>query len=112
MIDKITERLRDKHKTVSMCITSSYCEAYNEAINDAIDIVKQVAEEHNDGWIKCSDRLPEKDGEHFLVWREGTSCAELPPRIDIAKYEKEFECFDALDTIAWQPLPEPFKESD
>ena len=31
-----------------------------QCIDGAIEIVKQLAEEHNGGWIPCSERLPEE----------------------------------------------------
>ena len=36
------------------------------AYNKAIEIVKQEADQHNNGWIPCSERLPEEDEKVYI----------------------------------------------
>ena len=75
-------------------------------------IVQEVAEEYNGGWIACSDRLPEEYIEVLVSVKE----------IDGSFYTRTSWMQDGVwvikktpfqpEVIAWQPLPEPFKECD
>lgn len=58
-------------------------------------------------WIPCSERLPEEDGK-YLVSTDGTFGIDV---IDIARFEND-EWFKSCKIIAWQPLPEPYKEGE
>lgn len=106
---------------------------WNKALHKAKQIVQEVAEEYNDGWIACSERLPkERDwclavfeevdtgfiglpyiaeylmGKHTIATTEdGWIIHNCTDREDVSsEYYKKLRC------VAWQPLPEPFKESD
>lgn len=80
-------------------------------------------EEHNNGWIYCSERLPENDDD-VLCWYEyrimqGTHEGEMNQKFEIGNYSKYFKrwfgevsCGQDCKVIAWMPLPEPYKESD
>ena len=97
----------------------------------AIEIVNQLAEEQNNGWIPCSERLPSERDWYLALFKEGDSDFVLVPRvadymgkenvcttnegwliidledeIGINAYYKKLEC------IAWQPLPAPFKPKE
>lgn len=80
-------------------------------------------EEHNNGWICCSERLPENDDD-VLCWCEyrimqGTHEGEMNQKFEIGNYSKYFKrwfgevsCGQDCKVIAWMLLPEPYKESD
>lgn len=78
------------------------------------EIVQEVAEEYNSGWIPCSERLPEEDG-FYLATLDGEIAGEEKPFSGLAEFEngkwvdddEDYQCI-----IAWQPIPEPYKESD
>ena len=99
---------------------------YNNGINRAYSIVNEVAEEFatntnvgTDGWIACSERLPEIDGntsdivlvcgsngfQYMAFW-----CDDLKWRFCECGMAKNPILWTEI--VAWQPLPEPFKESD
>ena len=99
---------------------------YNNGINRAYSIVQEVAEEFatdtnvgTNGWIACSERLPEIDGntsdivlvcgsngfQYMAFW-----CDDLKWRFCECGMAKEPVLWTEI--VAWQPLPEPFKESD
>ena len=77
------------------------------------------AEEYNGGWIACSERLPEIDGNtsdtvlvcgsngflYMAFW-----CDDLQWRFCECGMAKEPVLWTEI--IAWQPLPEPFEERD
>ena len=102
-------------------------EEYNNGINRAYQIVQGVAEEFatdtnvgNNGWIACSERLPE---EPFGCLVTVIDC-EPVTQTDFENILPYFVGYDGeswndedgneipFEVIAWQPLPEPFKESD
>ena len=101
-------------------------EEYNNGINRAYKIVQEVAEEFatntnvgTNGWIPCSERLPEIDGntsdivlvcgsngfQYMAFW-----CDDLKWRFCECGMAKNPILWTEI--VAWQPLPEPFKESD
>ena len=89
---------------------------------DAIEIVKQEAEKFgtdtnigSNGWIPCSERLPEDDSICIVT-------VEYPNNetmVDYGRFDRNGVCwfvgmheFRTSNVLAWQPLPEPFKERD
>ena len=99
---------------------------YNNGINRAYSIVREVEEEfatdtnvRTNGWIACSERLPEIDGntsdivlvcgsngfQYMAFW-----CDDLKWRFCECGMAKNPILWTEI--VAWQPLPEPFKESD
>ena len=92
---------------------------YNNGINRAYSIVREVEEEYKGGWISCSERLPEIDGnisdtvlvcssngfQYMAFW-----CDDLKWRFCECGMAKNPILWTEI--VAWQPLPEPFKECD
>ena len=90
-------------------------------------------DEHNNGWIPCSDRLPEDDDYRFYMCTV-ENYEDDPPMY--CQYNEELgfgfysviydpDTLEFIDTefktnsklgyekvIAWMPLPEPYKESE
>lgn len=82
-------------------------------LSDAKKVVKEVAGEYNGGWIPCSERLPEK----YTVLccdRYGEILVGHPyfDEVSDTNYSAESENEMMYNCVAWQPLPEPYKESD
>jgi hypothetical protein len=119
--EKIIERLEEKSKIYVERYTSNPWDEYRAIkLVDAIGIVKQVAEEYshrnadlvigdshsNDGWIPCSERLPEEN-DVLLI---STKNKEVYESIRGNGY---FEIPDGwlaeCNVLAWQPLPAPYK---
>ena len=73
-----------------------------DTIKEMLEIVHEVAEEYNGGWIPCSERLPENIDFVLYTHKDG--------EVDICSIEYFYDYMDKF--TAWQPLPEPFKESD
>ncbi len=74
----------------------------------------------NNGWIPCSERLPSQEerlksycrnmyGSSFIVMiREATIPTTLYIKMnEDIWFDEERSCYDV---IAWQPLPEPYRE--
>ena len=83
------------------------------AFDDAKNIVQKVAEEYNNGWISCSERLPEEYGDYLVWWTDITrgqyyEIVEYEPNNGwIGDIPQSFE--GKYSVIAWRPLPEPYQ---
>ena len=87
------------------------------AFDDAKNIVQEVAEEYDNGWIACSERLPE---EPFGCLVTVMDC-EPSTQIDFENILPYFVGYDGhswndedgeeipFEVIAWQPLPKPYQ---
>lgn len=64
-------------------------------------------------WIPCSERLPEKSGE-VLVCTESQYIGVVNYSVKHKQFNNYDECPRSdtcfSDTVAWMPLPEPYKE--
>ena len=68
-------------------------------MDKAKQIVQEVAEEYNGGWIACSERLP--SGLDFVLYTHKDG------EVDICSIEYFYDYLDKF--TAWQPLPEPYQ---
>ena len=97
---------------ISDCLEGEMSEKV--AIDMAKEIVQEVAEEYNEGWIPCSERLPK-----VPKGIDDAECPEFNVTINGAeesttlKYSWDGTWFDdsgnLYDVIAWQPLPETYQ---
>ena len=92
-----------------------YSKGKKDVMLDVKKVVQEVAEEYNGGWIACSDRLPEDD-YICIVTVEYQNNETV---VDYGWFDRKSVCwfvgmheFRTSNVLAWQPLPEPFKESD
>ena len=100
-------------------------------VENAIEIVQEVAEEYKGGWIPCSERLPEESGYYLVTYHDWSDGNFLPKYDDTYVRRLHYQISDHFvgwnypknvddraendchkEVIAWQPLPEPFKERD
>ena len=98
---------------------------------NAIEIVQEVAEEYNGGWIACSERLPEESGYYLVTYHDWSDGNFLPKYDDTYVRRLHYQISEHFvgwnypknvddraendchkEVIAWQPLPEPYKERD
>lgn len=87
------------------------------SVKECMEIVQKVAEEYNNGWIACSERLPE---EPFGCLVTVMDC-EPSTQTDFENILPYFVGYDGhrwndadgeeipFEVIAWMPLPEPYK---
>ena len=138
-MNKVFEKIIEHLENASFWTDSSFDEdGYSnddseEVVNlhEAIEIVKQEAEQYNNSWIPCSERLPDKRDWYLAVFQEvDTGFIGLP---FIADYlmgshtnyttedgwiianctdieEDRAEYYKKLKCIAWQPLPQPYQQ--
>lgn len=83
-------------------------------LKEAIEIVNQVAEEYKDGWIPCSEKLPEEPErgmldmenlpEYNVVIKGADKATSLHYAGDGEWYDFITEAFYKVEV--WRPLPE------
>lgn len=129
VFEKIIEKLEEK---VQINERFGYMTA-SDVTRECIDIVKEVAEEYNNGWIPVSERLPEERDSVFAKYKgtarwtdamfekasdivnvtvvdakgEGVTTnahtVDGQWKCDLLKFSNSFRI------THWQPLPEPYQ---
>ena len=86
-----------------------------DTIKEMLEIVQEVAEEYNGGWIACSEKLPELR-QSVLVTVKYTGFMGMHGYwIKTGHMEAENDWWGDCagdEVIAWKPLPEQYKERD
>ena len=81
-----------------------------DAYGKAIKIVNQLAEEYNNGWILCKEKMPELD-----KWVLGQGVFDVMI-VCLTETYKGIQWMDINGDnraiVAWQPLPQPYKEEN
>ena len=142
-IDRVVEELEENasrytKKYVTPYGTNGYRDTKAISIHKAIEIVKQEAEKFgtdinvvSNGWIPCSERLPEESGYYLVTYHDWSDGNFFPKYDDTYVRRLHYQISDHFvgwnypknvddraendchkEVIAWQPLPEPFKERD
>lgn len=85
VFEKIIERLEERTSFLSDCTKCGNKDAeqqnksyyammmyeVSDLVDDLIEIVKQEAEEYNNGWIPCSEHHPKAEKEVFILTAKG-----------------------------------------
>lgn len=80
----------------------------------ATEMANQLADEYNNGWIACSERLPEDIVKDCLVTLENGAVFQA----SYSRIGQEFRmiCWHGIErfseenkVVAWQPLPQPYQ---
>ena len=123
-IEKLVSRLEEEIDIIKDEVYRDYEERIIEecAIENVIDIVNELAEEYSantsqnsaDGWIPCSERLPE-DGQWVIFTLDEEVVDNDDVMVGYYEASKNWCVNDAyfpnaFRFIAWQPLPAPYKE--
>ena len=141
-MNKVFEKIIEKLEKLADERYKAYCIGFNpddraeyDAYINAIEIVKQEAEQFgtdinvgSNGWIACSERLPENGGYYLVTYHEWSNGNFLPKYNDTYVRKMHYQkserftgwnypvCVDDRaendtnrEVIAWQPLPEVYK---
>ena len=113
---KIIEKLEEK-QDIFLYEDSDYGEGKYNAFDEAIEIVKQEAEQYNNGWIPVEERMPE---EAFGCLVTVMDC-EPSTQTDFENILPYFVGYDGdswndadgeeipFEVIAWRKLPTPYQ---
>ena len=82
-MQEVFEKIIDQLKAESIIVD-------DDAGNRAVEIIEQTAAEYNNGWIPCSERLPEESGYYCVT----TENIETGNRIEQTAW---FACKDDSD---------------
>ena len=109
-IDKVVKELE-----MEMKASSGYSAERVSAFSRAIEIVKQEADQYNNGWIPCSEQLPKEDEKVYISTKtERVYVGVYTKRYGFEKREG-FICDDGFmwmnTALAWKPyvLPAPYQ---
>lgn len=117
-MQEVFERIIDQLKAESVIVD-------DDAGNRAVEIIEQAAEEFatdtnvwNNGWIPCSERLPEKprenpklEGRYVELYLVVEKESDYPFRA-FWNGKSFTDGMFPLDVIAWQPLPQPYTKGE
>lgn len=135
LIDKILERLEELHERYINQYGVIGGNPMAFSVKECMLIVKEVAEEFgtdtnvgSNSWIPCSERLPENGGYYLVTYHEWSDGNFLPKYDDTYVRRLHYQISDHFvgwnypknvddraendchrEVIAWQPLPEVYK---
>lgn len=135
--EKIFERLKNHINIMrDNAEKFEYDKGSVDAYSNSMKIVREVAEEYNNGWIPCGEGLPEEHDSIFAKFK-GTDkwndmmFEKISDTVNVTVIDKysntitthahtvdgNWHCdllglSNTYRIIAWQPLPEPFKEGN
>ena len=112
VFEKIIEKLKEK-------IISPYFAANAEYVTykNVVKTVKQTAEEYNNGWIPCSERLPDEAYGCLVTVMD----CEPSTQTEFENILPYFVGYDGetwndadgekipFEVLAWQPIPQPYQ---
>ena len=113
------------------CNDKDNCPSLGSCYSRHLDWLQSEAEQCNNGWIPCSERLPEESGYYLVTYHDWSDGNFLPKYDDTYVRRLHYQISEHFvgwnypknvddraendchkEVIAWQPLPEPFKERD
>ena len=138
IVQEVAEEYKDKYvskdevgymlDSIEMRGDETWMDYYRKALKG---LCKLTDKEYNGGWIPCSERLPEESGYYLVTYHDWSDGNFLPKYDDTYVRRLHYQISDHFvgwnypknvddraendchkEVIAWQPLPEPFKERD
>lgn len=104
ILDAIKEKAHGVNRTTRPVYGQGQYDMAYEILNKVEEIIN--TEPINNGWIPCSERLPDKEGD-YLTTVDGCMV------VDITLFANgnfiDFLGEEDNSIIAWQPLPQPYK---
>ena len=114
-MNKAFEKILDRFETLENIFIKGNSHNVAAGVSKAKEIVHEVAEEYNNGWIPCSERLPEEPEEgltdldecdEYIAMIEN---ADIPTALNYVGNGEWYRDGEFYKVIAWQPLPEPYE---
>lgn len=112
VFEKIIEKLEEK-QDIFLHDDSDYGEGKYNAFDEAIEIVKQEAEQYNNGWIPCSERLPEEHKQYDITTKNEvgihSDTAIYNPFLGIWFWDEAESKHIEIEVLAWAEKREPYQ---
>ena len=92
------------------CSATEHCKECNRLCNGGIDYYENydvLAEEYNNGWIPCSERLPEVNQKVLTCDKDGWISVNV--NMPYMGVRNDFKCGYY---VAWMPLPAPYQKGE
>ena len=125
--EKILERLEEEREhsytdfseyvsNFSPCLDSEYDDFFHRGLERASKVIKEVKQSYNNGWIPCSEKLPDEHKLYDITFKNDAGIHS-----DSAIYNPYLKrwFWDADETelveskiIAWAEKRQPYKESE
>lgn len=111
-IEKIMKRIAKKREYYYLN-DDVYDKIAVDALDFACDVIEEESKEYNNGWIPCSERLPD-EATTYEVTKEIVINSKKQYIVDHCLFgtEGEWICSPKETVIAWMPLPEPYCNKD
>ena len=110
VFEKIIEKLRtEKNVDRSKVYSPEQCDTIRYSFGAAIDAVKVVAAEYNNGWIPCSERLPEDEQVVLTCKYKSISILRFSKKTNHWYELSGNWWWNASMVDAWRPLPAPYQ---
>lgn len=87
VFDKIIKKLEERSKEYNSGVKNYGKWPEEMCTCDAIEIVKQEAEEYNNGWISCSERMPEVETKVLIFAKRKYKDGGVRNIVTTAMYE-------------------------
>ena len=84
-----------------------YAEGKRDGVAETIEIINELAEEYNNGWILCSDRLPDFLDNVLVCTKSGGRTIAHLKHTPIEWRDMHMNKID--DVIAWKYLDAPYQ---
>lgn len=120
MIEKILERLETLYSMNEKTKKNAYEEQdwekfdlfmhRNEGVYFATKIVHEVAKEYGNGWIPCSEKMPELKQEVLITANDNAVYQGVMANGGFMVFEDGW--IDTKHVLAWQPLPAPYQKGE
>lgn len=107
-VEKLIERLEEELRPDKECFEYEDDYMYaEERHNKMLKIVNQLAGEHNNGWIPCSERLPDDFmSMEYLTTVKGRFYSEINYYCVVNhKWYSNERTTKEVNVIAWMPKP-------
>ena len=121
MIDEkvLIERLEERRKNIKRAMNkfgpTTELVNMDRAFIQTIQDVNQLAEEHNNGWIPCSEKLPGEPNNYLVTQYNENAIDEYCNGYRVERiffddngWWDNIDCDCGWTIIAWQPLPKSY----
>lgn len=122
VFEKIIEKLEEEKMSYFLTIANTgdekldcTYEQVGNALDKAIEIVKQEAEQHNNGWIPCNEKLPELRKDVLVTVKYTGFMGMHGYWIKTGHMEAENDWWGDCaggEVIAWMELPSAYRQKE